>query len=652
MSKNIDISIIIVNYNVKDFLYQCINSIYKSPNNLNIEIIVVDNNSKDGSADFIKSKFANLKFIELNENLGFARANNIGIKESKGKYILILNPDTIIQEDTLRKMYDFMESHPEIGCSGCKVLNPDGSFQLACRRGFPTPWASFSKLFGLQKLFPKSKFFAKYNQTFRSTDETYEIDAIMGAFMFCRKIAIDQVNGFDNNFFMYGEDIDLCWRLRECGWKVYYYHQTSIIHYKGESTRRSSINEIKHFYKAMEIFAKKHYSKSKIFLSILKLGIFIRTALAYLNKYKRDLLIIFTDLAAINFSLIFTTWLRFGDPFSFPDYAYPTVFIVISIVILSVMIMVGEYFEGKYTARKAIFGLLISFFILSSFTYYFKDYAFSRGVLLATIGLTGIIAVMARGIISLVDKTTGYQSDVRIAFIGINEKTENIIKSLKNSNLHNIDIVGLISLKPINNSEINNFPILSNIDYLWEIISKYSINEVIITENDLTKFDLMRILKNNPGLNVRFHIAEELEELISARIINEITGKEPTIPEYNLSKFRFKVIKRLFDLNCAIFLLTLGLPLILLFDKPFKEKIKMIINVLKGKYSIVGILPVEKDGNKPGKEGLIGLAHISKPETLSKEAIIKLNEYYRINYNLSLDLDIIIKFIFRKKSGK
>ncbi|MCX6146030.1 MAG: glycosyltransferase family 2 protein, partial [Candidatus Kapabacteria bacterium] len=206
MENKIDISIVIVNYNVKDFLLQCLRSIEKSITKRKYEIIVVDNNSTDESIEFLSPKFEKVNFISLNDNLGFGKANNVGFDKASGKYLLILNPDTIISEDTLDKMYDFMELNPEIGISGCKVLNQDGSFQVTCRRGFPTPWASFTKLFGLQKIFPNSKFFAQYNQTYKNIDESYEIDAVIGAFMFCRFDIIRNIGGFDPDYFMYGED--------------------------------------------------------------------------------------------------------------------------------------------------------------------------------------------------------------------------------------------------------------------------------------------------------------------------------------------------------------------------------------------------------------------------------------------------------------
>jgi len=278
-----DITIVIVNYNVKDFLEQCLNSIRKAKRNFLVEVFVVDNNSTDGSIEFLEPLYPEVKFIQTGKNLGFSKANNIAIKQAKGTYTLILNPDTILSEDTLEKMYEYMRYCPEVGVSGCKVLNGDGTFQLACRRGFPTPWTSFTKLFGLQKLFPKSKIFAKYNQTFRSENESYYIDAVIGAFMFCDTELIKNLGGFDEAYFMYGEDLDLCRQVQLSGRHVSYYHETTIIHFKGESTKRSSINELKHFYDAMEIFAKKYFSSSKLFLLFLRAGIKLRLFIAKIS---------------------------------------------------------------------------------------------------------------------------------------------------------------------------------------------------------------------------------------------------------------------------------------------------------------------------------------------------------------------------------
>ena len=252
-----DLSIIIVNYNVKEFLQNLIHSIEKASSNLTKEIFIIDNASDDGSVDFIKEKFPQIKLFANQKNLGFGKANNIGLKEATGKYILLINPDTIVAEDTFEKMIQFFESNKNVGLAGCKILNPDGTLQLACRRSFPGPWTSFTKVTGLSSLFPNSKIFARYNLTYLDENQTYEVDAISGSFMMMRKEVYDKVGGFDEQFFMYGEDLDLCYRIQKAGYKVFYVHTTQIIHYKGESTKRSSLDETKVFYSSMHLFVKK-----------------------------------------------------------------------------------------------------------------------------------------------------------------------------------------------------------------------------------------------------------------------------------------------------------------------------------------------------------------------------------------------------------
>ena len=255
-----DLSIIIVNYNVKEFLQNLLYSISKASSNTTMEIIIVDNASDDGSVELIREKFPSVQIISNEKNQGFGKANNQALQIAKGKHILLINPDTIVSEDTFDMLIDFFEKNPEAGLAGCKILNPDGSLQLACRRSFPGPWTSFCKVTGLSNLFPKSKIFARYNLTYLSEDETYEVDAISGSFMMMRKEVYDTVGGFDEEFFMYGEDLDLCYRIQKAGYKVFYFHNTQIIHYKGESTKRSSFDETNLFYNAMHLFVKKHLS--------------------------------------------------------------------------------------------------------------------------------------------------------------------------------------------------------------------------------------------------------------------------------------------------------------------------------------------------------------------------------------------------------
>ncbi|MFN3781667.1 MAG: glycosyltransferase family 2 protein, partial [Candidatus Kapaibacteriota bacterium] len=310
MNPSIPLSIIIVNYNVRDFLVQCLNSIFNSRTNFLFEVIVVDNNSTDDSVEFLHKTFPMVNVIQLKTNYGFSYANNKGFEASKGKYLLFLNPDTVLQEDTLQTMYNFMEQTPNVGIAGCRVLNADGTLQLACRRGFPTPWVAFTKLFGLQKLFPKSKLFGRYNLTYLDPNEFSFVDSISGSFMFVRRELFAKLGGFDTSFFMYGEDLDLCYRAKKLGMEVAYVPTTSIVHYKGQSTIRSIIDNKYHFFKSMEIFSKKHFSNSKWFTFVIKLGIFLRQLLSKLFAYKVELAFIVSDLIVVNLSLLLATWLR------------------------------------------------------------------------------------------------------------------------------------------------------------------------------------------------------------------------------------------------------------------------------------------------------------------------------------------------------
>jgi len=272
----IDVSIIIVSYNGKDFLKKCLISILASiESKLSYEIIVVDNASTDGSAEAIGNfqfPISNFQFIENKKNLGFSRANNIGVKQAKGRYLLFLNPDTIVYPNTLQTMVDFMDKHKDAGAATCKVVLPNGEIDDAAHRGFPTPWNSFSHFSGISKLFPQSKIFSGYSLGWMDLSKIHEIDACAGAFMLVRKVAGEEVEWWDEDYFFYGDDIDFCYRLKEKRWKIFYVPIVSILHLKGVSGGIKSISKkittatletkkraSKERFRAMKIFYKKHY---------------------------------------------------------------------------------------------------------------------------------------------------------------------------------------------------------------------------------------------------------------------------------------------------------------------------------------------------------------------------------------------------------
>ncbi|MEL6845152.1 MAG: glycosyltransferase family 2 protein, partial [Bacteroidota bacterium] len=282
-----DVSIIIVNYNVKHFLEQCLLSVEKALQFVEGEVIVVDNNSVDGSQQMLRDKFGDrIILIENKDNPGFSKANNQGIKIAQGRYVLLLNPDTVVEEQTFRKCVDFMDERPKSGALGVKMIDGEGQFLPESKRSLPTPWVSFYKIFGLAKLFPKSKKFGQYHLTYLDKEENHPIEILSGAFMFMRSEALEKIGYLDEDFFMYGEDIDLSYRFIKAGYQNYYLADTQIIHYKGESTKKGSLNYVKVFYQAMIIFAQKHFggSRKRLFIASIRLAVYMRALAAILHR--------------------------------------------------------------------------------------------------------------------------------------------------------------------------------------------------------------------------------------------------------------------------------------------------------------------------------------------------------------------------------
>ena len=281
------LSIIIVNYNVEHFLHQCLKSIEKAKQNIILEIIIVDNNSVDQSIKMLKKYFSYVKIIQNTQNVGFAKANNQAIKEARGEYILLLNPDTIIQENTLLQTIKYLKNHLDVGALGVKMIDGNGEFLPESKRSLPNPMSAFYKIFGFSKLLPKSKKFGEYHLNYLDKNKIHEIDVISGAFFMTRSKILQKIGMLDERFFMYGEDIDLSYRIQKSGYKNIYFPNTSIIHYKGESTKKTSVNYIIVFYNAMLLFVKKHYSKSKArpLIIAIKLAILIRASISIIKQF-------------------------------------------------------------------------------------------------------------------------------------------------------------------------------------------------------------------------------------------------------------------------------------------------------------------------------------------------------------------------------
>ena len=654
-----DLSIIIVNYNVKEFLQNLLHSISKSSLKISREIIIVDNASNDGSVEFISEKFPEVNLIANNKNLGFSKANNIGLKPAAGKYILLINPDTLVSEDTFEKMIHFFEENPQVGLAGCKILNPDGTLQLACRRSFPGPWTSFCKVTGLSNLFPQSRIFAQYNLTYLDPDQTCEVDAVSGSFMMFRKDVYEKIGGLDENFFMYGEDLDFCYRVQKSGFKVFYIHSTQIIHYKGESTKRSGLDETKIFYSAMHLFVKKHLSGSFFVGVILQSAIIFRKLFAFLGKRKLALLAIILDFVFYNLTLLGSEkiYILFKSKWAgFPHFGLPIVYTIPALIHVVITGLTGNYKRYEFTILKNFGAIITSFFFVASLSFFFKDFAYSRGVIVLTyfslfFSLT-LWRIGAKILFNLgSNKNTGLQR--RTLVVGVNRHTAAIANKLKlkHTDLHNV--IGLISNtnKEVG-EEIDGLKVLGSTENINKVIKDNKINEVILSSLELSYNEIMTIVSKNQNESLDFKLIGNNLDFLVGKTSVSILDDAPIIElNYNISSPVIKLIKRVFDFILSILVLFFIYPFIYLNvhlnkrQSEFQEFILKIPRVLIGELSFVG--PKENINFNElylGKKGITGLWYIEDSEVKDSE---KLNIYYAKNQNIWLDFEILGKTLIK-----
>jgi len=405
------ISVIIVNYNVEFFLEQCLNSVKKALENVSGEVFVVDNNSIDGSVDMVRLKFTEINLIANKDNRGFSKANNQAIEISQGEYILLLNPDTVVEEDTFSKVISFMDNHPEAGGLGVRMLDGKGVFLPESKRGLPTPTVAFYKIFGLSKLFPKSKKFGQYHLGHLNELETNEVDILSGAFMLMRKEALDKVGLLDETFFMYGEDVDLSYRIQKGGYKNYYFPETRIIHYKGESTKKSSVNYVFVFYRAMVIFAEKHFSQknAKLFSFLINCAIYFRASLAIFVRFIKQLTLPLFDCFYLLGGLFVLT--RYWKNSSIE---FPSEIVSIAIPSYTIIWLLSIFYSGGYDSPVKLFkyakgAILGTISILVVYALLPKEWQFSRLYI-----LIGTLWIISYFIISRVFFTFFYWEKVYI----------------------------------------------------------------------------------------------------------------------------------------------------------------------------------------------------------------------------------------------
>ena len=647
------LSIIIVNYNVKHFLEQCLYSVLKAAEHIgSVEVFVVDNNSSDNSMKYLLPKFPTVTFIENKENLGFSKANNVALKQCKGEYVLFLNPDTIVTEDCFSTCLNFFKEHNDCASIGVRMLDGTGKFLPESKRSFPSPLTSFYKLVGLAFLFPKSRIFNQYALGYLDENKHHEVDVLAGAFLMVSKAVIDKVGSFDETFFMYGEDVDLSFRLQQSGLKNYYLGELPIIHFKGESTKRGSLNYVKMFYNAMSIFVSKHYggSKARVFAMVINCAIWLRAFLSATKRLLSNLFMPLFDLMVLNLVVFITerSWIaivRHGESFNnfFVGYAAP--FFSVTFILVA---WVSGIYDNLYKPSKAITALTIA--TMAEMTLYSllpDDIRFSRGVFLLAGIFSTIIITFLRGLFiknKWIDVTNENDRMQQTIIIGAKNEYDEVMAIYEHAGLTE-RVLGRIAIE-----EKDTVAAIGHLSQLDLLLNTYEIKEVVFCEGELTNKRIIDIIQHSKHtINFRFH-AVNSKSIVGSD--NKTTAGESLTADgyYNLFQPYYRRTKRMVDIFIASFMLFI-FPLLFLFIKKPIEGIKNMFKVLVGKKTWVGYTLSEKNlpSLRAGILTVYGLP-VSEEHPLANEALYKLDNLYAREYDWWRDIQLIFKS-FRKLGG-
>ena len=644
----VQVSIIIVNYNVRYFIEQAIVSIKKAAKQIPYEIIVVDNNSSDTSVEMLQQKFPEITLIINKENVGFGRANNQGIKIAKGSYILLLNPDTVLQENTLDVCLDFMTKTADCGAVGVKMIDGKGNFLPESKRALPTPKVAFYKMSGLSALFPKSKTFGKYHLGYLDKNTNHEVEVLSGAFMFFKADLLNRIGGFDEDYFMYGEDIDLSYQVIKQGYKNYYVADTSIIHYKGESTKKGSLNYVKVFYEAMLIFAKKHFTskQAKFYGAAIYIAIFIRGGLTLVSNLAKSITLPLMD-AIFSFLGIFLLTKFWAIQVKQDPSYYPSNFLTIILPLYAFIWVMANVIAGSYEKPfktnkiwKGIFFGTIS--ILAIYALLPDHLRFSRALILMGAGSTGFLMLASRLVYHIVVyKKFAFElnQNKRVVIVGNQEESTRALSLLKDSDV-NMEFIGFVSVDKENANE--NY--LGEFKSIGEIVSLYQIEEIIFCGKDISSIDIIATM-SEIGNNLNYKILpDESVSIIGSNSKNSAGDLYAIDVNLKIASNRSRLLKRSFDiLTC--FLLLLSLPINIFFVNQKAQYLMNIFQVLGGKISWVGYHITgsqEHEMKLPNiKNGVLTPMYIHK----NREGLTgkKLNLLYAKNYAIENDITIIFK---------
>ena len=650
------LSVIIVNYNVKYFLEQCLYSVRAACQGMEAEVIVVDNHSVDGSVEMIRSRFPEVRCIGNTVNAGFSKANNQALRVATGEYVLLLNPDTLVEEDTLKKVVDFMDQHPDGGALGVKMIDGSGRFLPESKRGLPTPSAAFFKMTGLAALFPRSRVFSKYHLRYLDENQVHAVDVLSGAFMLIRAAVLRKTGLLDEDYFMYGEDIDLSYRILKAGFKNYYYPLTRIIHYKGESTRKTSINYVVVFYRAMIIFARKHFSRqhASLFSFLISMAIYLRAGLAVMSRVVRKMFLPLLDAVLLFAGMYFLKeyWSRNMVVH------YPALFTQGAVPAYILIWMMAVFLSGGYEKPVRLARLIRGVFtgtilILVIYALLPESYRFSRALILlgsvwASISMTAMRLVLSQ----VAPRGFALETNTlkRLLIAGGGDEARRVLSLLKMSgSSHNF--IGFVLPEAAANdsarSGMGDFGkfVLGSIASLKDIVEVFRIDEVIFCARDISSNQIIRYMAMTTSREVEFKIAppESMFIIGSSSPVTDGSGELYVVDINSISKSVNRRNKRLVDLMFSGLFLLLS-PVLLFFQENIQGFFGNLYRVFAGKASWVGyhrISDARMDNLPRIRPGILSPLDALERQHLDNDTVIRLNGLYAKDYRVYADLNIL-----------
>lgn len=654
----IRLSVIIVNYNVKYFLEQAVRSTLLACRNIRAEVIIVDNHSEDGSVEHIRKIFVEggtstpIHLIANPDNTGFSRANNQGIAMATGEYILLLNPDTVVAEDTFEKCLAYMDAHPEAGGMGVRMLDGTGRFLPESKRAFPSPEVAFYKAFGLANAFPRSRVFGKYHLGYLDEHQNHTVDVLAGAFMLMRRSVIDTIGALDESFFMYGEDIDLSYRIVQAGYTNIYFAEAPIIHYKGESTKKASFNYVRMFYHAMKIFARKHFSGTRagLFIFILNAAIYLRAGIAALVRMLGrmaqpvfEAVLFFGGLFLVK--AYWEYYVKYIDGGTYPD-SYLYINVPLYIVTWLFLVFLNGGYDRNATPARLIRGMALGTLAIAALYGFLPEHLrYSRGMIIAGAAVNTVLLLGVRGVLHFFRQGNFNFGEAPVKRILIAGGTAECLRT--HQLLHQLQLGNqVIGYVRTDNRAPEHALELGNVQEIDRLIGLYEANELIFCAADITHAHILQVMEKLAG-STDFKIVQPGSEAIIGSNSRDTAGDIYTLDvHFSINQPQYQRMKRTMDLLIALGCLVTA-PLSIWLVRNKGGYLRNSIKVLLGRRSWVGYMPHPSTGGKTGlpriKPGILHPLAETDATALPSNIAERVNYMYARDYRPADDLRLIRK---------